>query len=247
MSDDLRVTRLHDTSDGEPDVEALWLSVGGAGRAQVVVGAIYRPPGTLTARLRGAVRKQFEMALAAGKPVYALDDFNVNLLDANAADTVYFRSLLRDFNMTQLITEPTHPHPVPSLLDLVITNVSTDDAQVSVLPNLITDHFPIVVRPSAPRARRPPITVCSRPWDQVDWDLFAADILNTDWRPFYAAADVNDKLAIFMCVWDAVADVHCPVMRKTMRRPACPWLRDEVRLVMAERDAARFGYLSFNC
>ena len=112
--------------------------------------------------------------------------------------------------------------------------------QVSVLPHLVVDHFPIVVRPPAPRVRRALITVCSRPWDGVDWEAFSADILSADWGPFYAAADVNDKLAIFERIWDAVADVHSPVTRKTVRRPACPWLRDEtIRDVMAERDAAR--------
>ena len=102
VSDDLRVSRLHDTSDGEPGVEALWLSVGGAGRAQVVVGAIYRPPGTLTDRLRGAIREQFEVALAVGKPVYVLGDFNVNLLNVSSSDTVHFNSLLSDFDMSHL-------------------------------------------------------------------------------------------------------------------------------------------------
>ena len=48
------------------------------------------------------------------------------------------------------------------------------------------------------------------------------------------------KAGDFERIWDAVADVHSPVTRKTVRRPACPWLRHEtVREVMAERDAAR--------
>ena len=240
VSDSLRVSRLHDSSGGEPGVEALWLSVGGTGRAQVIIGAIYRPPGALTARLRDAIREQLEMALAVGKPVYVLGDFNVNLLTANSVDTVHFNSLLRDLNMTQLITDPTHPLPVSSLLDLVITSVSSSDVRASVLPDLIADHFPIVVRPSAPRLRCPPITISSRPWHHVDWDKFSTDIAHANWEAFYAAADVNDKLAIFMKIWNSVADAHCPVQRRTLRRPACPWLRDEaVREVMAERDEAR--------
>ena len=85
-------------------------------------------------RLRDALREQFEMALAAGKPVYVLGDFNVNLFAVDCADTVHFNSLLRDLNMSQLITDPTHPHPVSSLLDLVITNVSFPHLRASVLP-----------------------------------------------------------------------------------------------------------------
>ena len=176
-------------------------------RAQVVVDAIYRPPGGLTARLRDAVRGQFEMALAVGKPVYVLGDFNVNLLSDDSPDSVHFNSLLRDLNMSQLITEPTHPHPVPSLLDLAITNVSSPDTRVSVLPHLIADHFPIAVRPSAPRLRRPPVTISSRAWHRVDWQVFSTDILHADWGPFYVAADVNEKLAIFIRIWNSNWDV----------------------------------------
>ena len=180
------------------------------------------------------------MALAAGKPVYARGDFNVNMLSADSADTVHFNSLLRDFNMSQLISEPTHPHPVPSLLDLAVTNVPSADIHVSVLPDIVADHLPIVVRPPAFHVRRPPTTICSRPWNCVDWDAFSADILNADWGLFYAADDVNSKLAIFTRIWDVTADVHAPVKRMTLQRPTCPWLRDEeVREVMAERDAAR--------
>ena len=53
----------------------------------MVVGAVYRPPGVLSARLCGAVRGQFESALATGKPVYVLGDFNVNLLTSDTADS----------------------------------------------------------------------------------------------------------------------------------------------------------------
>ena len=90
VSDDLRVSRLHDSSDGDPGVEALCLSVGGAGRTTMVVGAVYRPPGVLSARLCVAVRGQFESALATGKPVYVLGDFNVNLLSPDTADSRNF-------------------------------------------------------------------------------------------------------------------------------------------------------------
>ena len=57
----------------------------------MVVGAIYnyRSLGSSTARLRDAVREQFEVALAEGKPVYALGDFNVNLLNADSTSRHY--------------------------------------------------------------------------------------------------------------------------------------------------------------
>ena len=124
--------------------------------------------------------------------------------------------------------------------DQAVTNVPSADIHVSVLPDIVADHLPIVVRPPASRVCRTPTTICSRQWNRVDWDAFSADILSADWGLFYAADDVNSKLAIFMRIWDATAEVHAPVKRMTLRRPTCPWLRDEeVREVIAERDAAR--------
>ena len=240
VSESLRVTRLHDSSDDDTGVEALWLSVGGVGRSTVIVGAIYRPPGALTVRLCDTLRGHFEVALATGKPVFVLGDFNVNLLNPDTADSRNFTSLLSDLNLVQLITGPTHPCPTPTLLDLALTNVPSVIDNVSVLPDLLADHYPIIIRPSSSKPRQPTSTICSRPWHRVDWNAFSLDILNANWNFFYSATDVNDKLYHFMSVWSAVVETHCPMLTRRVRRPGCPWLRDDaVRDVMAERDAAR--------
>ncbi|KAF0296968.1 hypothetical protein FJT64_000552 [Amphibalanus amphitrite] len=96
VSESLRVTRLHDSSDGDSGVEALWLSIGGEGRSTVIVGTIYRPPGALTARLRDAVRAQFEMALAVGKPLSCVTNLTTflkhgwgSIRDGTQADCIY--------------------------------------------------------------------------------------------------------------------------------------------------------------
>ena len=91
--------------------------------------------------------------------------------------------------------------PVPSFLDLAISSASVENVHVSVLPHLIADHYPIVIKPSAPKRRHPPTTIRSRPWHRVDWNALSLDILNADWDSFYAATDVNTKVSHFMRVW----------------------------------------------
>ena len=73
----LRTTKLA-IGGADPAVESLWLSVTGAGRRTVVVGAIYRPPGTSTPRGLELIEEQLRAAVATGKPVIALGDFNFN-------------------------------------------------------------------------------------------------------------------------------------------------------------------------
>ena len=64
----LRTTKL-DIGGADTAVESLWLSVTGAGRRTVIVGAIYRPPGSSTARGLELIEEQLRAAVATCKPV----------------------------------------------------------------------------------------------------------------------------------------------------------------------------------
>ena len=108
----------------------------------------------------------------------------------------------------------------------------------------IADHYPIVIKPSAPKRRHPPTTIRSRPWHRVDWNTHSLEILNADWDSFMPLLMSTPRCIIsYVCgLWNSVTGVtvHCPVVSRTVRRPDCPWLRDSaVRKVMEERDAAR--------
>ena len=51
-------------------------------------------------------------------------------------------------------------------------------------------------------------------------------------------------VADFMKIWTEVLDRHCPIRRRRVRHPDCPWLTDNqpLREVMTERDAARVAW-----
>ena len=132
------------------------------------------------------------------------------MLNSETTDSRNFTSLLQDLNLNQLIREPTHPYPTPALLDLALTNVHAVP-DVRVLPDLLADHYPIIIRPSFKRSRQPPPVIYSRPWHRVDWNAFSLDILNANWDSFYLASDVNTKLSHLMSVWGAI-------VRSTVRR-----------------------------
>ena len=240
LADHLRAVKL-DIAGTDPSVESLWLSVSGAGRSTVVIGSIYRPPGGPTTEDIENLRVQLQIALTSGKPTFVLGDFNINLLRPEAPGVRGFNTMLADLNLYQLVDKPTHLHPTPTLLDLVLTNVTGLQSSVRVLPEPIADHQPVLINVPIRRNRRRPTKVTARPWSHVDWDALCLSLLLMDWEPFYAADDINDKLALFMERWNAAVDAHCPVVTRTKRRPSCPWLRDniEIATAMQERDAAR--------
>ena len=236
-----RLNKL-DIGGADPAVESLWLSVTGPGRRTVIVGVIYRPPGSSTARGLELIEEQLRAATATGKPLVVLGDFNFDMLDDSKPGTRDFKRIINDVNLMQLVEEPTHIHPTPTLLDLILTNLTDLQSSARVLPEPVADHQPVTFSAPVGRQRRPrPAPVTTRPWGRMDWDAFCLRLLTADWERLYSTAAVDGKLAAFMGVWSAAVDELCPVVTVSRRRPDCPWLRDnpDIDTAMEERDTAR--------
>ena len=239
--EDLRVNKLA-IGGADTAVESLWLSVTGAGRQAVVVGALYRPPAAPAGRGLELIELQLRAAVSTGKPVVAMGDYNINMMNTEEPTSRRLQTVMSDLGLRQLVDQPTHLHPTPTLLDLAITNLTEVPVTSLVLPDAVADHQPILVKTQLGRRRRtrpPPVT--SRSWSRVDWDALRLTLLMADWGQFQAAASVDDKLTAFMAVWSAAIDQHCPQTTVTRRRPDCPWLRDnpEIATAREDRDDAR--------
>ena len=213
--------------------ESLWVTIGGGGRRSVTVGVVYRPPSQPTAD----GLDQLHAAVATGRSVFYLGDFNVNLLCPSASGSRQYLSILNDLCLSQLISSLTHFEPA-ALLDHIITNVSNLENSVTVPSVPIADHLTVMVRVPFCRAKPDRSSFRARPWRRVNWDALCLHLLQADWDPMYQAVGINAKLEKFMCVWSDAIDVHCPMKTVTPRRPHCPWLEDnpEIRQVMDERD-----------
>ena len=239
--EDLRVTKL-EMGGADATVESLWLSVTGAGRRPVVVGAVYRPPAASISRGLELIEQQFRAAVSFNRAVVTMGDFNINLLNTEEPTSRRLQSIMNDLGLRQLVEQPTHIHPTPTLLDLIITNLTDVPVASLVLPEAVADHQPILFQAQLSRrrpARPPPVT--SRAWSRVDWDALCLTLLMADWGQLHAAETVDEKLAAFIAVWSDAVDRHCPLITVMRRRPDCPWLRNnpEVATAKEDRDAAR--------
>ena len=104
-------------------LESLWLQL--TGRRQIVIGAIYRPPGEPPAPTIDDLPDQLVYAMAKGKPIYVLGDLNFDVLRPHKAGITSYTQLLSSLSLSQLITDATHPGPNPFLLDHIITVTQT--------------------------------------------------------------------------------------------------------------------------
>ena len=234
----LTVTVL--SASGSGPCESLWASVSGNGHRSATVGVVYRPPSSSVADAVDELHDQLRSAVSRGKSVFCLGDMNINLLRPDGPGVRSYQSVLNDLNLFQLVTMPTHHHPIDSLIDHIITNVPDLESSVTVLPVPIADHLTIIVRASFRRQRHRPKPFTMRPWGGVKWDEVCLDLLLSDWGPVYEAVSIDGKLDAFLDVLRPVIDFHCPVKTVTPRRPRCPWLKDdsELRHTMQARDTA---------
>ena len=74
-----------------------------------------------------------------------MGDLNINYLKPNLIGCKLIKELCRDYNLTQLITEPTRiTQATRTLLDLIITNMNLVQ-ESGVLDYVISDHLPVFV------------------------------------------------------------------------------------------------------
>ena len=241
--EEMQVKQL--SMSGEGPLETLWASATWRGGRPTTVGVIYRPPDSPVAASLEHLEDQLREAAGAGRPVFALGDLNFNVLDSNSPDTRRYLQVIRELNMIQLIDGPTHLEPTPSALDHIITNQTEPAPEVTILPDVISDHQPIMASAQLGRVRRPVQWRTIRSWRRADWSAICLDLLQSDWDGIDGATDVDQCVSHFMSVWNAVMDRHCPPRRVRIARPHCPWIADDpaLRALLSERDNARDTWL----
>ena len=137
-------------------------------------------------------------ALATDRPTFCLGDVNIDALRQDTPICRRYMAVLNDLGLQQLVTEPTHLEPTPSLLDHIITNVDGLNSAVSVPAEQISDHLTTVLH--FPFAKPSPQlkSYISRPWHKANWDAICLDLLYINWDPVYQSTDIDTKVNIFM-------------------------------------------------
>ena len=103
-------------------LEALWLSATWrGGRPAISSASPYRPPAGSVSQAVEELQEQLRDVLTRDRPVFLLGDMNINVLNAQSTDTRHYEAALSELSLTQLINQPTHLLPTPTLLDHVIT------------------------------------------------------------------------------------------------------------------------------
>ena len=106
-------------------------------------------------------------------------DFNFHVNNSNCPSAISFLSLLDTFDLTQLVSFPTHT--AGNTLDLLITRSSSNlFSDIRPIDPILSDHYAILSTFNTPSSARPPrITKQVRNIKGIDPLLFSEDIFNS--------------------------------------------------------------------
>lgn len=172
--------------------------------------------------------------------VIMLGDFNVNLLNDSASETVQLQTIFSSCNMHILPLSATH-HTAKShtLIDLMITNNPNKiliHGQTSAPGLSGHDFIYLAYSLRCPKAKHRFISY--RDFKNFDSNKFTIDASNTPWHLIQTIDDIDNKVKLLNELLIVLYNKHAPWRVARVKRPPAPWLTDDIKRMMRERDCA---------
>ena len=190
---------------------------------------------------------QWERALATGKECLVLGDSNIDHSLFNTSDISKSRhkplvtelcDRIFPHGVKQCLTGFTHSRPGQrdSLLDVLYTNAPQKMSNIQAVTRGASDHKIV----TAVRHCKNVVTAArytkKRSYKNFDQELFLHEIRKTSWWDIYNSADVDEATELFTQKLTNILDKMVPMKIYQTRRKFVPWLSEETRKLMKERD-----------
>ncbi|MEW8544911.1 MAG: reverse transcriptase family protein [Candidatus Thiodiazotropha sp.] len=218
-------------------LEAVWVEIQIKSR-KILVGGFYRPPNSNIAyfdRIKESIDRAYNTGLI---DIYILGDFNSNMYIANNNK---MRDLIQEFNLKQLINEPTHfTEHSSSLIDLILVrnenNVLMSEVADTFIPNQIRYHCPTILllkflRPIYKTFKR-------RIWNYklANFDQYREILsdLNLD-EKLHTNTDINVNVQQITDALTVAAEQSIPNKIVTIRPAQHPWITCHIKKLIRKR------------
>jgi len=160
------------------------------GRRKNLIGVIYRPPNAEVGYWN-KVEESIERAKAKNiKQISVLGDMNCNLLVPNSK----LSEILENFNMTQLITEPTHiTENSQTLIDIIATTSLDLVKEAAVRGPSLSNHCDVELVLRFDGRKVQPIKRKITVYNQANWTEIKREISNENWNQVLKG-EINEQV-----------------------------------------------------
>ena len=221
---------LNEYSKSDPDLEQLWITVTVPNHKKMLIINTYRPPsGKSTKAIENLRKNLLSFSNLKSYEIIIMGDLNIDLLKTHNTAVTELKELCRDFNLTQLIKEPTHITPkCKSILDLIITNMDFIKS-FGVHRDIISDHLPIYVIRKKERERKQYKYIESRNRKKYNRVEFQKEIENDRcWLDYWKTNNVEEMWGIlYQIILDSLNRL-VPKRRVRLRVDSPEWFTNEV-------------------
>ena len=218
------------------DIEAIFINVQLSKNPSFLVSTMYRHPQGKSETYT-FINSVFNKMLKQNKAFYVLGDLNDNQLKNSKSP---LKSIIYKNGLKQLIETPTRVTTTSStLIDVIITNRRDSVLSLKNTPCSIADHNIITAFINVKKPKRAPITCTYRSMKNYSKERFCEllaeniDVLNN----IIQTDNVDEQVRIFTNVFQSSLDKCSPIVTNTFKRPPAPWLTEEIRSKMNERDS----------
>ena len=146
-------------------------------------------------------------------------------------------------NFSQLVKEVTRVQynavrniTTMSCIDHVYTNVKHRCSEITVTSFGSSDHDMVGYIRYSKEPPAPARTIRRRSYKNFDSTKYLQDLSQIDWSEVLVCSDLDLATEIFTRKLKSVLDVHAPWVQFQQRKFFCPWLTQETKLMMQQRD-----------
>ena len=257
---DVKGTLREDLMD--PNFSSIWIELG-SGKQTLLVGCLYREhqymkqaDNSSLSREKQASRwsifvRQWKTALDTGAEVHTLDDFNIDSKAfanpaGNQGDLIKMvTDNILPAGVTQCVKSPTRwpqglQAGIPLTIDHHWTTAPEKLSEYSIFHMGSSDHALLSVVRYAVCKKSSQQYVTRRSYKNFNSRVFLDEVAAIRWWDVYKCDTVDEAVRVFTELLTTILDRNdiAPVKTFQQRRQYAPWLSEETKALMAERDSA---------
>ena len=237
VSENLKSSQINLNTPKTDSVEDIWLCIQSSKFPSFIIGTIYRHPHAPVAAF-DYISNVFKEILLRNKPVFILGDINDDLFCGNSN----LGKLFKTHNLHQLITKATRiTENSSTLIDVIATNNANMVLHSSVIPCPIADHELITVTINVRKEKTKPECKTFRSLKHYTGEHFC-DILLAKTpmlNSIIGTDDVDVQVSTVTNILMNSIDTIAPEETKVIMRPPAPWINQNIKNAIEERDNIR--------
>lgn len=218
------------------NIEQIWIQISNK-NIDIIIGAIYRPPELSYHNFWSDFEATYTEISPRSKNIVCLGDFNTDLLN-DTYESEFVKNTLQGLGLNQIIVEPTRiVGNSATLLDyILLSNLNMLSESYVIQTDINTDHELLQCDLHFCVPKQQPAFKTMRDFRNIQYEQFQCDLKSIPWRNIYDLNTIDEKISFINDNLLTLLDIHAPLKTIRITKKYAPWLNQNLKLMMKERD-----------